>query len=80
MLSGLRARTGVKAEGRLVRTHRSFCNAQSASVPKDIADVRGVFKHYASLSCDDVNKAARLCLRPRSVHVSIGTTSGGSPS
>jgi hypothetical protein len=54
-----------------------FGHEQSTSVPKDIGDVRAVFKHYASLTCDDVNTAARLCLRPRSVHISIGTTSGG---
>jgi len=61
-------------------TWLSYCSdLQSTSVPKDIVDVRGVFKHYASLTCDDVQAAARLCLRPQSVHISIGTTSGGKP-
>lgn len=60
-------------------TWLSYCtDMQSSVVPKDIQDVRGVFKHYAALTCEDVHTAARLCLRPKCVHIAIGCTTGTS--
>ena len=58
-------------------TWLSYCtDLQSTVVPKELSDVRGVFKHYGSLTCDDINEAAGLCLRPKSVYIAVGTTTG----
>ena len=58
-------------------TRVGYCtDLQSSVVPKDIQDVRGVFEHYDSLTCEDIHTAARLCLRPKCVQIAIGCTDG----
>ena len=58
-------------------TWLSYCtDLQSTVVPKQLSDVRGVFPHYSSLSCQDLNEAARLCLSPDCVHIAVGRTTG----